>query len=213
MLKVKSFTFNPFQENTYVLSNAEGLCAIIDPGCYTQEEQAELSSYIQTQGLTPISLLNTHTHIDHVLGNYFVSDLYKLRPQMHRLELPIIRAIPSYASNYGLRYVASGEPEIFLAEGDVIKIGEEELNVLFTPGHSPGSISFYSKKEGFVISGDVLFYRGIGRTDLTGGDYNILIQAIESKLMTLPDDTLVYSGHGSSTTILSERLHNPFLNS
>lgn len=212
MLQIKTFTFNTFQENTYVLHDDTQECIIVDPGCYEIAEQDELKNYITLHKLTPVKLLNTHTHVDHVLGNAFVFRDWGLKPSIHRMDLPILHAIPSYSSNYGLDYEESPEPELFLEEEDIIRFGQTELKVLFTPGHSPGSISFYSQNDGFVIAGDVLFYRSIGRTDLTGGNYETLIHSIKSKLMPLPDDTKVYSGHGPTTTIISEKKYNPFLN-
>ncbi len=212
MITIQSFTFNPFQENTYVLYNEQKEAIIIDPGCYIREEENELNSFIVDKQLNPTQLINTHTHIDHVLGNAFVQHKFQLLPLMHKAELPVLRAIPAYAPNYGIKYQPSAEPESFLEEGDIVKLGEDELMVLFTPGHSPGSISFYSKVQQFVISGDVLFYRSIGRTDLTGGNYDVLIDSINTKLMTLPDDTIVYSGHGGTTTIGAEKMYNPFIN-
>lgn len=212
MLNIKSFTFNPFQENTYIIIDTDSKeCAIVDPGCYEFHEKIQLFNFIQQEGLKPVLLLQTHTHVDHVLGTASVAEQYNLIPVMHKADLEILRAVPAYAPNYGFRYTPGPEPVKFLEDGDKIKIGAHELEVLFTPGHSPGSISFYSKESGFIVSGDVLFYRSIGRTDLPGGDQQTLIKAIMEKLMVLPEDTIVYSGHGSSTTIGSEKDHNPFL--
>jgi hydroxyacylglutathione hydrolase len=211
MLHIQTFTFNPFQENTYILFDDTKECIIVDPGCYEFHEKNLLKNFIEENGLHPVKLLNTHCHIDHVLGNSMVEQLWELKPVVHKGELPILRAIPAYAPNYGIRYEVSPEPEEFLEENDMVKFGMQELKVIFTPGHSPGSISFYHMKENFILSGDVLFYRSIGRTDLRGGDFETLIHSIKTKLFVLPEDTLVYSGHGPTTTIGAEKLYNPFV--
>jgi hydroxyacylglutathione hydrolase len=211
MVQIKSFTFNPFQENTYVLYDESKECVIVDPGCYEFHEKQALLEFISREGLQPVMLLNTHAHIDHVLGNYFVHQTYGLKPVMHTADLNILRAVPAYAPNYGFRYDTSPEPESFLEENDIVRFGNSSLKVLFTPGHSPGSISFYSEEDHFIISGDVLFSGSIGRTDLPGGDFDTLIRSIREKLLVLPAETRVYSGHGPSTSIGAEKRHNPFL--
>jgi hydroxyacylglutathione hydrolase len=211
MLSVDSFTFNPFQENTYILSDASKQCIIMDPGCYTEAEKNELRNFISASGLIPVRLINTHAHIDHILGNKFVAETYGLKLEMHALELPVLHALSTYAARWGIDPEPSPEPEILLEEGNTISFGTSSLEVLFTPGHSSGSISFYSKGSSLVIAGDVLFRTSIGRTDLPGGDYDTLIKSIREKLFTLPDDTKVYPGHGPSTTIGFEKKNNPFL--
>ena len=212
MIKVDSFVFNPFSENTYVLSDETHECIIIDPGCYSYEEQEELSDFISNNHLKPVQLINTHCHIDHVLGNKFVSDKYKIPLLINKHELELLNLAPIYGNMYGVNMVASPPPDSFLNEGNKISFGISELKVLFTPGHSPGSISFYSEDDNFVISGDVLFNLSIGRTDLPGGDFNTLINSINQKLFTMPSETIVYSGHGTTTAISFEKKNNPFLN-
>ena len=212
MIKIDSFTFNPFQENTYVLSDETKDCLIIDPGCYDSFEKDELVSLIENQNLKPVKLLNTHCHVDHVLGNKFIADKYKLQIELNFLEIPLLRAVTEYAPQYGIFCEPSPEPFALLNEGDTIKFGNSELKILFTPGHSPGSICFYHEKEEFIISGDVLFQMSIGRTDLPGGDYNTLIKSIREKLFVLDDEVKVYPGHGPMTTIGFEKKNNPFLN-
>lgn len=211
MINVHYFTFNGFQENTYILYDETKECVIIDPGCYTNEEQQELSNYIDHNGLKPVKLLNTHCHIDHVLGNNFVAKKYKIGLEMHEKDLPTLHATPEYGHLYGFNIDKSPEPTVLLNEGDTVKFGNSELDVVFAPGHSAGHIVFIANKEKFIIGGDVLFYGSIGRTDLPGGDYDTLINSIKTKLLPLANDFKVYSGHGPATSIGFERDNNPFL--
>jgi len=213
MTLVAEFSFNPFQENTYVIYEEKGECIIIDPGCYTQSERDQLVDFIEQAELTPVRLLNTHCHLDHVFGNKFVMDKYGLGLEIHKGELPVLDSVPRVAEMYGIpNVIPSPAPTAFLKEGDVVSFGKEStLKVLFTPGHSPASISFYNEKEKYVISGDVLFQGSIGRTDLPGGDFNTLIQSIKSQIFPLGDEVRVYSGHGGSTTVGEEKKSNPFL--
>lgn len=211
MISVQSFTANPYQENGYVLFDESKECIIIDPGAYTSQEQNELSRFIERQKLTPVKLLNTHCHIDHVLGNAFVHSLYGLLPEFHRFELEVLHAIPGYAPQMGIRYELSPLPEIFLSESGKIAFGQSELDLIFAPGHSPGHLCFHSPVDNFLIGGDVLFYQSIGRTDLPGGNHQQLLDNIKHKLFNLPNDCVVYPGHGPSTQIGFEKAHNPFL--
>ena len=211
MFTIKAFTFNAFQENTYLLYNENADAILIDPGCYEHTEQSELKEFIIQNGLTLKRMIFTHAHIDHVLGASFIERNFGLVMEMHELELPVWRAIPSYAGNYGFVYQAAEEPQTFLTLSDEIILGTDKLEIIFTPGHSPGSISFYCAAQQFIISGDVLFFKSIGRTDLAGGNFETLIQSIKEQLFTLPADTKVYAGHGITTTIGQERSHNPFL--
>jgi hydroxyacylglutathione hydrolase len=212
MITIHYFTFNGFQENTYILYDETKQCVIIDPGCYSNEEQNILASFITENELTPVKLLNTHCHIDHVLGNNFVANKYKVGLEMHEKDLPTLHATPEYGHLYGFHIEPSPEPTVLLNEGDVVSFGNSQLQVLFTPGHSAGHIVFVNEEQKFVIGGDVLFYGSIGRTDLPGGDYDTLIDSINTKLLTLEDDYQVYSGHGQKTNIGFERINNPFLN-
>ena len=211
MLSVKQLTFSPFQENTYVIYNEQGWSAIVDPGCYFPQERTELSAFISKSGLEPKLLLNTHCHLDHVFGADFVYQTYGLSMHLHPREKPVLDHSPEAGIRWGAPFDAYTGPVIYLEEGDKVSIGEDQLEVLFTPGHSPGSISFYCKSQQFLLSGDVLFRRGIGRTDLPGGNYETLEESILQKLYQLPDDTLVYSGHGPATTIGYEKQHNPYV--
>lgn len=211
MLKIKSFTFNPFSENTYLLYDETGEAVIVDPGCYDKNEQAELDDFISENRLTPSLLLNTHCHIDHVLGNAYVKTKYQIPLWIHENEEQILRAVSSYASNYGFPNYQESEADHFIKEGEEIKFGDTRLQSLFVPGHAPGHVVFYHKESKTCIGGDTLFQGSIGRTDLPGGDHETLIQAIQTVLFKLPDDVIVYPGHGPSTTIGFEKLNNPFV--
>ncbi|MGC6470652.1 MAG: MBL fold metallo-hydrolase [Flavobacteriales bacterium] len=213
MISIETFTFNDFQENTYVLHDETKECIIVDPGCYSQLEKDQLLNYINNNDLKPVRLINTHCHIDHVLGNKFVSECWGLELEAHEQDLPTLQAVTQYSSLYGFHnYEESPLPLHFLNEGDLVSFGQSYLTIMFTPGHAPGHIVLYSKEQDFVIGGDVLFQMSIGRTDLPGGDHQTLINSIKNKLMPLEDKTKVYCGHGPSTTVGFERKNNPFLN-
>lgn len=212
MLAIHNFTFNAFQENSYILYDKETKeCFIIDPGCSSAQEEQELTDYINENQLLPKRLINTHCHIDHILGNLFVSQKYGLELEAHRLEVPVLQSGNQVSQMYGIPYKTSPTITKYLEEGEDLLLSGNRLDILLTPGHSPGSISFYSRESQILISGDVLFQSSIGRTDLPGGDYNTLIGSIATKLLPLPDDVKVYSGHGPATTIGNERKTNPFL--
>ena len=212
MIKIQTFTFNDFQENTYVLFDKTNECIIVDPGCYEKKEKIQLENFISDNKLKPILLVNTHCHIDHVLGNHFVSKSWNIPLAMHKLDLPTLKSVADYCSIYGFHnYEQSPEPKLFLKENDVINFGNSSLKVLFTPGHAPGHIVLHSSKQNFIIGGDVLFKLSIGRTDLPGGDHDTLIQSIKEKLIPLHDDTTVYCGHGMPTNIGFEKQNNPFI--
>lgn len=210
MLKIKSFEFSPIQENTYILYNDVKDCIIIDPGCYFDEEKDELVQYIVKMGLKPRMLLNTHCHLDHVFGNKFISEKYGLTLHIHENEKPVLAFAPASGLMYNMPFDNYTGKFIFLTDNEMIKLGEDELRVILTPGHSPGSLSFYCKKDKFVISGDALFFRSIGRTDLPLGDHETLIKSIRERLFSLPGETKVYSGHGQVTNIGDEKSENPF---
>ncbi len=211
MFIIKTFVFGPFQENTYVLSNNSKDCIIIDPGCYFDEEHQQLIDYIQQNELHPKYLLNTHCHLDHVFGNKKIAETYQLTLHIHPFEKKLLDYAPTSGLMYNVPFDNYEGEIIYLEEATNIALGNDMLHVMLTPGHSPGSLSFYCKAQGFVVSGDVLFESSIGRTDLPGGDHATLIQSIQEKLMTLPDETLVYSGHGNTTTIGAEKKENPYL--
>ena len=211
MLTVKSFEFNPVQENTYVLSGEKDACCIIDPGCYFGNERTALKEHIEQQGLSPRWLLNTHCHLDHVFGNQFVGETWDLSLHLHEKEQPVLAMAPAMGLQWGMPFENYRGELIYLVPGRSVMMGEDELEILFLPGHSPGSVGFYCRKQGFLIGGDVLFRDSIGRTDLPGGDHDTLLRSIREKLWPLPDETIVYPGHGEPTTIGHERAHNPFL--
>jgi len=211
MISIETFVFNPYQENTYILHDEQRNCIIIDPGMHNPMEEQKLKSFIETHTLTPTLLLNTHCHIDHVLGNRFVFDEWGLKPQFHEGEVPVLVAVQNYAPQMGIRYDVSPIPDTFLTEHDTVQLGKHELTLIFAPGHSPAHLCFYSAPFGFLIGGDVLFRNSIGRTDLPGGDHDTLLANISTKIYTLPDDTVVYPGHGPSTTIALEKNTNPYI--
>ncbi|MBP9213959.1 MAG: MBL fold metallo-hydrolase [Chitinophagaceae bacterium] len=211
MLHVKVFVFNPVQQNTYILYNNAGKAIIVDPGCYFTAEQEKLKQFLTDNSLTPVQLLNTHCHLDHVFGNKWVHETFGLELYLHPNEELVLQYAPISGEKWGLPFVNYTGALHFLHDGDVITLDEDELKVLLTPGHSPGSICFYNEDQNFVIGGDVLFYESIGRTDLPGGNHATLLSSIQQKLMVLPNETVVYNGHGQSTTIEHEKLHNPFL--
>lgn len=212
MVHLHTFTFNPYQENTYLLYTDDGTCAIVDPGIYWPDEQKEFMDFVRKKGLKPSVLLNTHCHIDHVLGNHFIHEEFGLIPQFHENEVPVLVSVQNYAPQMGFQYEVSPIPLEFLQEAGVIRVGDEELDLIFVPGHSPGHLCFHHKKQGFLLGGDALFFNSIGRTDLPGGNHEQLLRNIREKLFVLPEHTIVYPGHGPKTTIGHEREHNPFVN-
>lgn len=211
MIYIKSFVCNPYQENTYVLYDNTGAAAIVDPGMYSRTEEEAVKGFIAGEGLRPELLLNTHCHIDHVLGNRFVYDTYGLLPKFHEGELPLLIEVQNYAPQMGIRYEVSPIAETFLPASGTVTFGENELALVFAPGHSPAHLCFYSQQEAFLIGGDVLFRNSIGRTDLPGGNHRQLLDSISQQLYTLPDETRVYPGHGPETTIGYEKSTNPFI--
>jgi hydroxyacylglutathione hydrolase len=212
MLQVKTLTFNPFQENTYLLYDETKECAIVDAGMFTSAEEQQLVAIINNLGLKPVLMLQTHMHVDHVFGGNFVNRTYGLLPQGHVADEFFIGQTKDYAKQFGIE-MAENPPAIskFLEEGDKVVFGNTWLEVIHVPGHSPGGILFYHQETANLIAGDVLFSGSVGRSDLPGGDHDSLISGILQKLMVLPDDVVVYPGHGPSTTIGNERSHNPFL--
>ena len=210
MLHIAKFTFNPFQENTYVVHNGSE-AIIIDPGCWEKHEQKQLEEFLGDNALSPVRLVLTHAHIDHILGNAWVHDRYGLAPELHQADVFVLESAPQVAHLYGLNYDPSPPPARLIEKGEQIPIGDEKLEVLFVPGHAPGHIALFHKDQRFVIGGDVLFRGSIGRTDLPGGDMDTLLKSIREELFPLGDDVKVYCGHGPETTIGEEKRSNPFL--
>jgi hydroxyacylglutathione hydrolase len=210
MLQVKKFTFNPFAENTFVLFDDTKESIVIDPGCYEKAEQQELVDFITTNNLVVKKLINTHCHIDHVLGNAFVKRKFNVQLYIHPIEEPLLRAVNTYAPNYGFYQYEDSTPDAFFAENDFVEFGNQKLKILFVPGHSPGHIALYDAASKSLLGGDVLFENSIGRSDLPGGNFNTLISSIQEKFFALPDDVTVYCGHGEETSIGFEKRTNPF---
>lgn len=211
MLTLQSFTYGPFQENTYVLYNEHNEAIIIDPGMYELNEFDAFFSYLSEMDLKPTLLLNTHTHIDHIFGNAAVVMKYKVPLAFHELDKPVFDHQLTARAMYNLTFVPSPAPDYYLKENELVTLGSDSLQILLCPGHSPGSVCFYHKEQQFIIGGDVLFQQSIGRSDLPGGDYDRLVNSIHTQLFTLPDEVSVYSGHGPKTSIGFEKMNNPFV--
>lgn len=211
MLQIKSFTFNPFQENTYLIYDESREAALIDPGCFTISEKRELEDFIISENLKVTQLLNTHCHIDHVLGNAWAIKKFGVSLQIHPNEASVLKSVEVYAPNYGFQGYESAEADTYFEEGKEIWVGKEKLSVIFVPGHSPGHVVFYHSDSKQCIAGDTLFKGSIGRTDLPGGNHNLLLSKIKSQLFGLPEETVIYPGHGPETTIGFEKIYNPFV--
>lgn len=211
MIQIDHFTYSPFQENTYLLFDETNECIIIDPGTYDKAERDEMDSFIEERGLKVVMLFNTHCHLDHIFGNQHVVEKYKVPFIMHEADLPTLAMGEQSAHLYGLNYTPSPQPTSFVKEGDTVKFGNSELEVIFVPGHCPGHVALVSPVQRFVIAGDVLFKGSVGRVDLPGGHGPTLARSIKEKMYKLDDDFMVYPGHGPSTTIGFERKNNPFV--
>ena len=211
MLNVVFFTFNAFSENTYLIVNEQKQCWIVDPGMYHAEEVAQLNKYISDKQLQPQAIINTHTHLDHIFGVQGLMDKYNIPFGIHAMEKEVLRRADATAAMFGFEMKHVPVPTFYISEHEPLKLGNDTINVRFTPGHSPGSISFYYAPGNWVIAGDVLFSGSIGRTDLPGGDFDTLIQSIKTQLFTLPGNTQVLSGHGPETHIDEEKEHNPYV--
>lgn len=210
MLKIESFIFGPFQENTYVAFDQTGEGVILDPGCYEQQEQLTLSQFINDNHLQITQVINTHCHIDHVLGNQFIKDKYQVPLAIPEGEKEVLAAVKAYAPVYGFPKYQEADVDEYILVQDTINFGDTRFEVLFVPGHSPGHLAFYNAESKICLGGDVLFQGSIGRTDLPGGDHQTLITSIHEKIFSLPDETIVYSGHGPPTTVGQEKKTNPF---
>ncbi|MFV0593319.1 MAG: MBL fold metallo-hydrolase [Draconibacterium sp.] len=211
MIKIQKFVVNPLAENTYILSDETGECIFVDPGFYYPEEHDEVKDYIAANKLKPVKIANTHCHFDHIMGVEFVRNEYRVPFYAHRDDLFLVERASVQAQTFGMTMEQVAGPDYFFEEGESVTFGNSELKIIHVPGHAPGHVVFYSEKEQILIAGDVLFYGSIGRTDLPGGDYDTLISGIKTKLLTLPGETKVYSGHGPETTIGNEKRSNPFL--
>lgn len=209
MINVVPFYFPRFGENTYLIFDHSKDCIIVDPGCYTPEEQSDIFDYIQMLNLNPVALVNTHAHIDHVLGNQFFLQAYNINLNLHKEDYKYLKAMPSFGKKYDLEIVEIPESRInFIEEGDTIQLGHSSFEVLFTPGHTPGSISLLCEDSNVLISGDIVFNNRIGRVDLPGGNMEVLLDSLHNKVFTLKDDIKIYPGHGASTTVGYEKANN-----
>jgi len=210
MLNIEAFVFNAFQENTYVLYNEQKQCWIIDPGMYDEREINGFIQYLNDNKLEPQAIINTHGHLDHIFGIKALKDKYNIRFGIHEGETPVLNNAVGSAMLFGFQMSENPIPDFYIKEGETISLGDDKLEVRFTPGHSPGSVSFYYPNGNWVIAGDALFAGSIGRTDLPGGNHEILLNSIHTQLFNLPGNTLVYSGHGPATSIENEVRYNPF---
>jgi len=212
MITIKTFVFNAFQENSYLLFDRDTrLGKVFDPGMNTPGERKEFDAFLSENDVKLESIVNTHCHVDHVLGCRFLKEKYNLPFLIHRNETSILEKAQLYGDYFGLEVEPPPLPDDYFAENDTVQIGNSVLGIIHVPGHSEGSVAFYCAEQGFLIAGDVLFRGSIGRTDLPGGNYETLISSIKLKLLTLPPETIVYPGHGPSTTIEHESNTNPFL--
>lgn len=210
-MKIHRFTFNPLQENTYIAWCEETLqCAIFDAGNYDYSEHEQIRSFIEKLNLTPTHLLGTHAHIDHIFGNWWIKQTYNIPYFLHKDDLIMIDRSETMANVWNLKYTTSPQPDSFLEAGQLIKIGNGELEVRFVPGHAPGHVIFVSHSDQWAVVGDTIFEGSIGRTDLPGGNHDLLIQKITEEIFTLPDHYTLFPGHGVDTTVLNEKQNNPF---
>ncbi len=210
-MDIKSFVFNAFYENTYLLSSSNLETLILDPGCYENFEKKELTDFIKTNTLKPIAIINTHCHIDHVLGNDYLKKLYNIPLWIPATEKNLLKSVSTYAPTMGIQDYQEAQPDKLLSEKDVITFGSEKLEILYAPGHSEGHLMFYHAADKCLMAGDVIFRESIGRTDLPGGNFKTLEESIKNQVYTLPEAVKIYPGHGPSTTVGHEKKHNPFV--
>ena len=211
-MKIKQFQFNDISVNTYIVWDSQTLDAvIIDPGCYYPQEEQTLKQFVEDNKLNINHILNTHLHFDHIFGNNFAEETFGVAAKAHSADMPWLLQIGRRLASFGIQYNKSVnpiKPENFLQEGDTVSFGRHTFNILHIPGHSPGSLVYYCKEENTLFCGDVLFKGSLGRYDFADSDSTALVQGIRQKLFTLPDNTVVYSGHGPSTTIGIEKVYN-----
>jgi hydroxyacylglutathione hydrolase len=210
-MRLQAFVFNPFYENTYLLYDETGECLIVDPGCYEPYEQHELTTFVEENSLSPKAVINTHCHIDHVLGNAFCKRHFDIPLKVPKGEKVVLDSVPSYSSNYGFQQYEPAEVDAWLDEVGLISFGKTELKILYAPGHAPGHLMFLHEPSDQLIAGDVIFRESIGRTDLPGGDYQTLESSIRTQVYTLADEVVIYPGHGPQTTVGHEKANNPFV--
>jgi len=211
MIEVVKFVFNPFQENTFLLYDETSECIIVDPGCFEKDEEDLLRNFIISHGLIPVKVVLTHAHVDHICGAKFLFEEYGLKPECHEDELSLFSQAKLHGMALGFTIDPPPTPTHFLEEGKEVIFGNSELKIIHVPGHSKGSVALFSEKDSFVLTGDVLFSGSIGRTDLPGGNYEVIMKSIRKKILPLGDEVVVYSGHGPDTSILEEKKSNPFV--
>ncbi len=211
MITIKTFAFNPFMVNTYLLFDETREAIIVDAACSDQREEEHLENFLETNSLKLVRNINTHCHIDHILGNVFIEERFGILPEYHPAGESFLIRAKEVGASYGFKVERVPEAGRFLEDNDLIQWGTSSLKVLYTPGHADGSCCLYSKEQGFVITGDVLFRDSIGRTDLPTGNFDLLMESLKEKLFTLPDNTVVYPGHGPETEIGYEKMNNPFI--
>jgi glyoxylase-like metal-dependent hydrolase (beta-lactamase superfamily II) len=210
-MTIKTFYFNDLRECTYLLWDETNECVLIDPGAESESERSRLQKFIGENNLKPVAILNTHGHFDHVLANAFLSRTYNIKSYIHAGDKDLLENTNEYGAMFGYKIEQPPAPAGFLTDGQVFRFGNSALHVLHTPGHSKGGVSLYAPADKLVLTGDTLFQSNIGRVDLPGGDFNEMMESLSTKLMTLPDDTAVYPGHGAPSTIGEERRNNPYL--
>jgi hydroxyacylglutathione hydrolase len=211
MIFLKRFVFNELGVNSFILHDSTLQCAIVDPGCNTEDQVQQITSYVNENQLKVVNIILTHGHFDHVLGLHKLKELFNCPIIMHRDDLNQVEHIDKYAGIFGFHVPKAPLPDKFIGDGEIFKFGVSQLEIIHVPGHSPGSICLYSRNDGFIICGDVIFFGSIGRTDLPGGNHKLLIRGIKEKLLDLPRETVVWPGHGPQTTIGHEHDTNPFL--
>jgi len=211
MIKIQTFVFNSFQVNSYILQDESGECVIIDAACYEVREKQEVKEFIEKNSLKLVRNLNTHCHFDHLFGNGFIAETFGIYPEYHEASIPFLTTAGEIAVSFGYPMIEIPSPARYLNANEKITFGTSILEVFYTPGHADGSVCFYNKEQGFVITGDVLFRDSIGRTDLPTGNFDLLMKSIREKIFTLPDETIIYPGHGPETTVGYEKQNNPFI--
>lgn len=210
-LAIKTLVFNAFQVNTYLVYHENGECLLVDPACYTSREQEHLTRVLEEDHLTLKYVVNTHSHVDHVLGARYIDQVYGIKPMIHRDGLVFYNQMISHANSFGFDLEEVVLPEEFLNDGDIIRLGDEEISILYTPGHADGSICLAHAAGQWIITGDLIFYGSIGRTDLPTGNLERLLQSVRDKIFPFPDAFRLYPGHGQPTSVGFERRHNPYL--
>jgi len=211
MITIKPFVFNSFMVNTYLLFDETREAIIVDAACSDTREEEYFENFLDSNSLKLVRNINTHCHIDHILGNAFIEDRFGIRPEYHPASESFLIRAKDIGASYGFTVSRIPEPGSLLQDGDKVTWGKSELKVLYTPGHADGSICLYSEAQGFVVTGDLLFRDSIGRTDFPTGDFDLLMESLHTKLFILPYDTVVYPGHGPETTIGYELMNNPFI--